>query len=137
MGDRSNIGFRDRYNNVIVLYGHWLGEENVLSALKKALEASRPRWNDESYATRIAISNIVGDNWKSETGWGLSVNQVLDNDADYVIPVVDFLNQKIEIHDYKNGAICFNVEHCPPLVIWSFDEYLSKMRLEEESVTHV
>ena len=54
-----------------------------------------------------------------------------------LFPVVHFLSQKIEIHDYKNGALCFNVEHCPPLVVWSFDEYLNKMQIEEDEGANV
>lgn len=137
MGDRSNIGFRDSQNNVLVLYGHWLGGQNVLQALKKAIESSEPRWSDESYAIRIAISNVIGDDWTATTGWGLTINHVSDNEPDYVIPVIDFANRKIEIHDYRDGQLCFDHKHCPPIVIWTFDEYLAKMKIEEEEVAHV
>jgi hypothetical protein len=96
MGDRANFGFKDRNGDVIVLYGHWAGHE-MLKQLAVAVEAARPRWNDESYATRIAISNLIGDDWKSTTGWGLSINTILDNE--HKIPIVDWLSETFYLHE--------------------------------------
>lgn len=72
MGDRFVYGFRESENApaTIFLYGHWNGataESDVVNALR----AAEPRWNDPSYATRIAISTIVGNDWESETGYGV------------------------------------------------------------------
>jgi hypothetical protein len=73
MGDRAVIGFRKTKEdpNPIFLYSHWGGykrNEDVLNAIREA----EPRWSDTSYATRIAISQIVGEGWTSEIGFGLS-----------------------------------------------------------------
>ena len=44
---------------------------------------SSPRWNDPSYATRIAISQIIGDNWNSEYGFGIYTGKEYVGDNEY------------------------------------------------------
>jgi len=96
MGDRANFGFVQSNGETIVLYGHWAGY-NMLGKLADAVIKARPRWNDESYATRIVISQLIGDQWNMETGWGLSVNQILDNE--HKIAIVDFKQQTFSLHE--------------------------------------
>ena len=72
MGDRAVVGFKaDAESPVIYLYSHWAGSE-LDALLADALTKAQPRWTDYSYATRIVISQLIGDDWKSETGWGIS-----------------------------------------------------------------
>ena len=102
MGDRANFGFVQPNGNTIVLYGHWAGR-NMLGRLADAVIAARPRWTDSSYATRIAISQLIGDQWNMETGWGLQVNERGDNE--HKIAIVDFEQQTFSLHeedDYRN-----------------------------------
>lgn len=102
MGDRANFGFVQSNGNTIVLYGHWAGH-NMLGRLADAVIAARPRWSDESYATRIAISQLIGDQWNMETGWGLQVNAIGDNE--HKIAIVDFNQQTFSLHeedDFRN-----------------------------------
>lgn len=87
MGDRANFGFRDRKGDTVFLYGHWAGHR-MLENLANAVGAARPRWSDESYATRIAISQLVNDEWPSETGWGITVNELADNE--HKVPVINW-----------------------------------------------
>ena len=96
MGDRANFGFVQSNGETIVLYGHWAGY-NMLGKLADAVIKARPRWNDESYATRIVISQLIGDQWNMETGWGLSVNQLQDNE--HKIAIVDFKQQTFSLHE--------------------------------------
>ena len=96
MGDRANFGFVQTNGNTIVLYGHWAGH-NMLSNLAEAVFKARPRWNDSSYATRITISQMIGDQWNSETGWGLSVNEI--NDNEHKIAIIDFDQQTFSLHE--------------------------------------
>jgi hypothetical protein len=79
VGDRANFGFVQPNGNTIVLYGHWAGYQ-MLGKLADAVIAARPRWNDPAYATRIAISQIIKDDWNAETGFGLHVNEISDNE---------------------------------------------------------
>lgn len=96
MGDRANFGFVQPNGETIVLYGHWAGYQ-MLGKLADAVIAARPRWNDSSYATRIAISHLIGDQWNMETGWGLQVNEISDNE--HKIPIVDFEQQTFSLHE--------------------------------------
>lgn len=96
MGDRANFGFVQPNGNTIVLYGHWAGH-NMLANLAEAAIKAQSRWSDPSYATRIAISNMIGEGWAMETGWGLHVNEIGDNE--HKIPVIDFQQQTFSLHE--------------------------------------
>ena len=89
MGDRANFGFKDRKGDTVFLYGHWAGHR-MLENLADAVQAAEPRWNDEGYATRIAISQLINDEWPSETGWGITVNELADNE--HKVPIIDWSN---------------------------------------------
>ena len=72
MGDRFVVGFRDTEETPTVwLYSHWGGSDRV-ELIADAIGKARPRWNDPGYATRIAISRIVGDSWNEELGFGIT-----------------------------------------------------------------
>ena len=96
MGDRANFVFVDENADAIVLYGHWAGY-NMLHNLAEAVAKARPRWNDTSYATRIAISNMIGEGWSMETGWGLQINSISDNE--HKIPVINWAEQTFSLHE--------------------------------------
>lgn len=70
MGDRIVYTIKQDKDLSINLYSHWGGYERF-EALANALQAAKPRWNDDSYATRIIVSQLIGDQWKEETGFGL------------------------------------------------------------------
>lgn len=96
MGDRANFVFVQPGGETIVLYGHWAGH-NMLANLAEAIAKAQPRWDDPSYATRIAISQMIGDSWSFETGWGLQVNQISDNE--HKIPVIDWEQKTFSLHE--------------------------------------
>jgi hypothetical protein len=106
VGDRANFGFRDRKGDTVFLYGHWAGYE-MLANLANAVEKARPRWTDESYATRICISQLVAEDWNSETGWGIQVNELGDNE--HKIPVIDWSNQTFTLYDYDLKTLIFSM----------------------------
>jgi hypothetical protein len=106
MGDRANFGFRDRNENIIFLYGHWAGYR-MLEQLGNALVQAKPRWNDESYATRICVSQLVNAEWDRETGWGLSVNEIQDNE--HKIPVVDWAKQTVTLYEEDLQTAVFSM----------------------------
>lgn len=102
MGDRANFGFVQPNGNTIVLYGHWAGH-NMLGRLADAVIAARPRWTDSSYATRIVTSQLIADQWNMETGWGLHVNEIGDNE--HKIAIIDWDQQIFSLHeqaDYRD-----------------------------------
>jgi hypothetical protein len=94
MGDRANFAFRQSNGETIVLYGHWAGH-NMLAKLADAVEKARPRWTDESYATRICISQIIGDQWDQEYSWGISTSI---GDNEHSIPIVDWEAQAVALY---------------------------------------
>ena len=96
MGDRANFGFRQSNGDVIVLYGHWAGYE-MLDRLASAVEKARPRWTDEGYATRICVSQLIANEWEIETGWGLYINQITDNE--HKILVIDWRSGTFTLHE--------------------------------------
>ena len=100
MGDRANFVFVQDTGETIVLYGHWAGY-NMLENLADAVAAAQPRWSDSSYATRIAVSQMVGESWSSETGWGLYVNEIGDNE--HKIPVINWGDRTFSLHQEDNS----------------------------------
>lgn len=98
MGARTNFQFKTSNGDKVVLYSHW-GGDTKLQDLAKALEASRGRWNDNSYAIRISMSQIVGDNWNSETGYGVFINEI--GEESYQETIVDFDNKVVELDGHN------------------------------------
>jgi hypothetical protein len=105
MGDRANFGFRDSKENIVFLYGHWAGHR-MLEQLADAVSAAKPRWQDESYATRIAISNLIKDEWASETGWGITVNELADNE--HKVPIIDWKNKTFTLMEEDLQTVVFS-----------------------------
>jgi hypothetical protein len=125
MGDRANFGFKQSNDETIVLYGHWAGHE-MLANLAEAVETARPRWTDESYATRIVISNLVGDNWHELTGWGLTVNNILDNE--HKIPVIDWRSGTFSLHEEASWEEDTKVRGMmdEPMFTMTLDSFINK-----------
>ena len=71
----------------------------MLAQLANAVNEAEPRWSDNGYAIRIAISNLVGDQWTEKTGWGLYINQIADNE--HHVPIVDFQNRTFALHEHN------------------------------------
>jgi hypothetical protein len=105
MGDRANFGFKDRKGDTVFLYGHWAGYR-MLENLADAVSAAEPRWNDEEYATRIAMSHLVGDEWKSETGWGISINRLADNE--HKVPIINWAAKTFTLMEEDLETIVFS-----------------------------
>jgi hypothetical protein len=105
MGDRANFGFKDRKGDTIFLYGHWAGHQ-MLQNLADAVQIAHPRWSDESYATRICISQLISEEWASETGWGLNVNELGDNE--HKVPVINWAAKTFTLMEQDLSAEVFS-----------------------------
>lgn len=71
MGARINYVFKVNMDQpYIVLYSHW-GETTWRQDLSAALEAARPRWQDDSYSLRIIIDQLTKESRDEETGHGI------------------------------------------------------------------
>lgn len=121
MGDRANFGFKTGENTVF-LYGHWAGHEmlaKMARALKRIKNAGRE--DDPSYATRIGISEIVGEDWQNDLSWGITVNTIDDNE--HKIPVFDIDHQTVSLNDvqWNDGKVTLN-----PIVHFPVDTFIEK-----------
>lgn len=116
MGDRAVVGFRDNLKTpTIFIYQHWVNGEQS-DVLAGALNASRSRWGDNSYATRICLSQIVGESWNGELGYGIYVGGT-SHGADYnYVLVVDWSRMVV--------MVCLNSDSDTVIGEISFDDFL-------------
>jgi hypothetical protein len=117
MGDRGVVGFAANADEAtIYLYSHW-GGSSLIADTQSAINAAASRWSDPEYATRIAISNIVGSDWQSETGYGLSVNSHTMPDLPYVLRVVWHERNVYVLTDLTHEVVdCFSFQDFLSLV---------------------
>lgn len=105
MGDRATFGFRkDKNSQPIWLYSHW-GGVNRVHDLANAIEAARPRWTDYHYANRIAISQIVGDDWSGELGYGISLGEDMPHPDYDTILIVNWESREVEFWEYESTPL--------------------------------
>lgn len=104
MGARTNFELKDSQGS-IWLYSHWGGDSKVRD-LANALEVAKPRWGDVPYAIRIVVSQIIGNDWNSETGYGLT--SYFASEEQYEPISADFETNRIE---YRGQ-------------LYSFDEFI-------------
>jgi hypothetical protein len=101
MGARINFIFNEYETAIgepaspkVVLYSHW-GETTWEADLASALSVAEPRWDDPSYATRIVISNLIGEQWKSETGFGIYATTDTASTWDTCVEI-DFVKKTVD-----------------------------------------
>lgn len=91
-----------------------------------AIDRSRGRWGQDDYATRIAVSSIIGPDWASETGWGLLVDEFSDNEYPFLL--ADWAT--LTVYEYpvnyahtgkKGFQSAMDME---PSNVWTFDEFV-------------
>jgi hypothetical protein len=99
MGDRANFGIRQSDGNTIFVYGHWAGE-GMLARFANALDYTQNvgRIDDPAYGTRIIISQLIGEAWSGNLGWGITVNYLADNE--HKVPVFDFADRTVTLYDF-------------------------------------
>lgn len=78
MGDRANVYVHENENPGVYLYTHWAGTE-LPETVRTAIERAPDRWNDIHYLTRVIFCEMVGDDTKETTGYGIGA-QVGDGD---------------------------------------------------------
>lgn len=100
MGNRAAIGFRQNQfvENTLLLYIHWAPTDDLTLLVAEAVKHASNRWDDPSYATRMAVTHIVGNEYNSEFGYGLHINFVPDLDIP-VIPIIYWAERFIRMHD--------------------------------------
>jgi hypothetical protein len=94
MGARINFVFKDGTDTSVVLYSHW-GQDSWESDLAEALQHARPRWIDDSYATRMIISYLIQHNILDETGFGIHAVHGDNYDLGEQTVVINFTNKTV------------------------------------------
>jgi hypothetical protein len=100
MGARVIFNLKQSDGLYISLYSHW-GETTCLEDTARAIEKARPRWDDETYCARILISQLVGDEWDSELGFGLWVGNEPSTDEEWVL--IDLEKKEVTARDGTHG----------------------------------
>ena len=95
MGARTNFVFKDVEDEAhVVLYSHW-GETEWQRDLAMALQHSKPRWSDDSYATRMMISYLMQDSILGSTGFGIyAINDTSSDLGDHTV-IVDIVQETV------------------------------------------
>ncbi len=114
MGDRIVFSIRQDQDLSLNLYSHWGGYDRFVS-LARALKAAEPRWNDSSYAARIIVSQLIGDQWGEETGFGLwASNEHGMYGGDHPDITIDLINKTVEdetgTHSFES-FISYHMQH--------------------------
>ena len=124
MGDRANFGFRaDENSPVVVLYAHWGGYQ-MMSNLAHAIDTARPRWNDEGYATRICISQLIGDEWNQEYSFGIYVDSLGDNE--HSVPIVNWADKSVSLYEADWSTSHFDFYNGTPKFTMSLDAFVQR-----------
>ena len=128
MGDRANFGFRaDENSPVVVLYAHWGGYQ-MMANLANAIAAARPRWEDDGYATRIAISQLIGEQWNQELSYGIYVDHIGDNE--HSVPVVNWKDQTVSLYQADWSTIRIDFDNATPKFTMDFDTFIRRFARE-------
>ncbi len=117
MGDRIVYSIRQDKDLSINLYSHWGGYDRF-TALANAIRAAEPRWNDSSYATRIIVSQLIGDQWDQELGFGLwaSTEHGMYG-GDHPDIVIDLVNKTVEDETGSHTFEQFINYHAAPVKV--------------------
>lgn len=129
MGERVVFGIRtsDNDETVLYLYSHWGGHTakmDLANALARAMD--RINMNDDDYATMIIVNQIVGGEWDSDTGYGLSVGTYAT--PDHGLWEVDLRSKRVNYYDTPWGE--------SPMLIsdYTFDELINEHATREVKV---
>jgi hypothetical protein len=124
MGNRANLGIRTSDRNTIFLYLHW-GGTDIHEIMAKAISHAMVRDGDESYFTRIFVSRVIDTDWNEDTGVGMLVNSLPAMGDGYQVPIYDFIDKTISLHeeDWENG-IGGVADYATE--VYDRDEYLAK-----------
>lgn len=100
MSDPITFSFRNEHDDLTVdLYSHWGARESTVT-LAYALNAARPRFDDPTYATRIAVCTIINNSSSDgETGFGFSAGRV--EFAAFATIIVDWARSTVTFADTR------------------------------------
>jgi hypothetical protein len=105
MGARINYVIQDGGDTAVVLYSHW-GEDGWQVELSNALNHSKKRWSDYTYATRMIICSFIdqayGEDLMTETGFGIYSVTVPYADVWDKTVVIDLSKQEVDGESFES-----------------------------------
>lgn len=113
MGARTNFHFKTN-EDTLTLYSHWGGDSRKKD-LANALKAALPRKGDNAYALRIMISQLIGTDWNSETGYGLHINNPTGSEESYGHLEINLNNWTVNDDDHIVTIEQFIEYHLTPV----------------------
>jgi len=139
MGDRVMAEIKTKEGSLYV-YSHWGGYSMPQNAMQ-AIVAAQPRWDDESYATRIIVDQLTRDCRDQETGAGLMLKPSSQDEYNYDKPsvIIDLVKQELTIIGHNEELAQEPTEAAmkmpePPLVgfdgKYSFKDLTKKMVMD-------
>lgn len=103
MGDRAMAEIKTEGGSLYV-YTHW-GGYRLAEDAKKAIKVAQPRWDDAPYATRILVDQLTRGGRDQETGYGLMLEPVAEDEYNRDKPsvVIDLIAQ--ELTTIRDGTV--------------------------------
>ena len=102
MGDRAMVEIKTEDGSLYV-YSHWGGFEMPQLAIEAVLDA-KPRWDDDSYATRIIVDQLTKTSRDQETGAGLMLKPHHEDEYNHDSPsvIIDLVKRELTIIGHNN-----------------------------------
>lgn len=97
MGDRAMAEIKTEDGSLYV-YTHWGGKDLPEDA-KRAILQAKPRWGDDPYAVRIIVDQLIKEGRDQETGFGLMLKPLAEDEYNHDDPsvVIDLVAKELLI----------------------------------------
>lgn len=104
MGDRAMAEIKTGDGSLYV-YTHWAGRK-LPELAERAIIAAEPRWNDEAYAVRIIVDQLIKNGRDQVLGFGLMLRPNAEDEYNNNKPsvIIDLPKGSLEI--IREGHSC-------------------------------
>ena len=124
MGDRATFVIEQTPEDApIYLYGHYAGYK-MMSNLAAAIDHAKVRidMDDPWYAARMITSKMIGEDWNSEYGWGISTRFL---DSEHSVPVINLTDKTVRLIDHSLYSNDFDI-NAEPKFVMNIDAFIAK-----------
>jgi hypothetical protein len=116
MGNRATIVIKQAHGVLGIYLHHAPAPNKYRQLIADALNAvdNAGRMEDESYATRIFVSQIIQDEWKQELSYGLTVGQtipeVVSDDNENPVYLIELARKSVVVYTQAHRGGWHNPE---------------------------